>query len=384
LRIPTTALLALVAGVAGAQPSPPARELVELLRIDGSSQDWARVTSVRVAPGGQILVTEFPGSFIRVFSPGGELVRRLGREGQGPGEFVRLGGMGVIGDTIWAGDLSQRRLTMFDVTGKLLATILVDSAPGMAGIDMRKPGVVYSWSSPMALFPDGTLLVAPSAASHAIAAAGLDHRYPLWRTTRRGRVLDTVATVARGGATLEVVSGTRRTYTTNPFPARGHFAVSPDGRRLVIVEATYAGSDAGSYEVRLRDERRRQIYSTRFSGGAAPIPSRMIDSIVDVLTAGMGRGIQSPNAAQLIRESLAIPPVYPAVWGVMVGSDGGVWLKGGPDPAGVKWTVLDPRGIAVATIREPRNTRFIALDRGLWAIERDSSDVESIVRYRMR
>jgi hypothetical protein len=67
----------------------------------------------------------------------------------------------------------------------------------------------------------------------------------------------------------------------------------------------------------------------------------------------------------------------------LVASDGAVWLRGRDDSGGAAWTILDPRGEAIAMVRESPRTRFIELDGGLWAIERDADDVESIIRYRV-
>jgi hypothetical protein len=84
-----------------------------------------------------------------------------------------------------------------------------------------------------------------------------------------------------------------------------------------------------------------------------------------------------------VREALYVPPSYPPVTRALVANDGSIWLRGRDDPAGAMWTILDSTGNPAAQVREPPRTRFLDLDGGLWAVERDADDVESIVRFRI-
>ena len=370
------AVLSISAASAGAQSTPPIRSLVEELRIDGRIHEWTAVDEVRVGPGGHILVAERRDTTVRVFSPAGQLVRSIGRRGQGPGEFERIGGIGSIGDTIWAGDPTLRRLTYFDLAGNVLGTTRVDSAP------VIMPGVAtqsrFVWSPPRLLYPDGRALISPLTTTGPADTLGNVNLNPIWRTTRSGRVLDTVAILRRENAAIGMRStdGARTTVLLNPFPQRHQFGVSPDGRRFALASASYDGRDAWTYEVRLLGEERQTIYTRRFPFARVPVPARVVDSIVAAFAARL-------PAYQGFREALPVPPSYSPVTRLMVATDGAVWIRGRDEPAGALWTILDPRGEPVASVREPAGTRFIDLDRGLWAIERDADDVESIVRYRV-
>ena len=376
------ALLLLMAplSITKAQRSPPMRPLIEELRIDGKSHEWTRIGIVRVSPSGPILVGENRGTSIRVFSPSGQLVRSLGRRGQGPGEFQEVTTLGVLGDTIWAGDHTAARLTFFDLPGNVLGTTRMDSGPVL----VRDAGarVVQSprllWTAPRVIYPDGTALVTPLTTSGDADTLGNVSVYPFWRTTRRGRVLDTVLTVIRESPAVRVASadGSRHTFLANPFPQRQHAAASVDGRRLAVVDASYMGRDAWSYGVRAMDERGRQLYARRFPFSRAPVPTHVVDSIVGVMTTRF-------QAYTGIRQAIPVPASYPPVTRVLIATDGSVWLRGRDDPAGATWTILDPKGDPVAMVREPPRTRFIEVDGGVWATERDADDVESIIRYRI-
>lgn len=106
--------------------------IVEQLRI-GSVSDpdvgFTRVDEVDVDSDGQIFVFETRPPEIRVYSASGELVRRIGRQGRGPGELQgpRFS-FGVRSDTVWVIDPFARRITLFDRTGRLLSTGTIQDA----------------------------------------------------------------------------------------------------------------------------------------------------------------------------------------------------------------------------------------------------------------
>ncbi len=363
-----------------AQPAAPMRPLIEELRIDGKSHDWKEVGAVRVGPGGHVLVGERLGKSIRVFSPDGQLVRTLGRRGQGPGEFSGADDFGVLGDTIWVGDRALARLTFFDPSGTLLGTTRMDS--GFMPVRDANGKIVHrprlQAAAPVALYRDGTALVPPLMFPDDADTLGHISVYPYWRTTWSGRVIDTVIAVVVESPLVRITArdGSRRNFLPNSFPQRAHAAASADGRRLAVVEASFSGRDAWSYGVRLVDETRRELYARRFPFMRAPVSRQVVDSLVEVMT-------ERYKNYTGIREAMPVPPSHSPVTKVLVAKDGSVWLRGRADPAGASWTILDPKGNAVALIREPANTRFVEIDGGLWAIERDADDVESIIRYRV-
>lgn len=71
---------------------------------------------------GDIVVADWRTPFLRVFDQKGRLLRKLGREGAGPGEFRSVYSLLVIGDTLAAYDWSTLRLTRYLPSGRLLGT----------------------------------------------------------------------------------------------------------------------------------------------------------------------------------------------------------------------------------------------------------------------
>lgn len=362
------------------QPAPPLRPLVEELRIDGKLHEWKAIESMRMGPAGHLLVKEELGKSLRVFSPTGALVRTLGQRGQGPGEFINVDGFGLLGDTIWVSDGASVRITYFDLSGKLLGTLRADSGVMPMRDSAGRVVQVARMQSKgaVALHGDGTALVIPLMFPGDADTLGVTKMYPWWLTTRRGQVLDTVLTVALESQLVRITSadGTRRNFLWNPLPQRQTAAASVGGRRLALIDASYTGRDAWTYTVRVSDQLGRTLYTRRFPFSRAPIPARVVDSVGTELVARYRNYVR-------VRESLFVPASYPPVTRALVAKDGSVWLRGRDEPGGAMWTVLDPTGNPTALVREPARTRFIELDDGLWAVERDDDDVESIVRYRL-
>ncbi len=122
-------------------------ELVEDLVIGGDSGDpnmaFYRPIAVVAADNGNIFVVESGARRVQMFSPEGEFLKTLGKEGQGPGEFQRPMQATIAGD----------RLVVFDGLGRRLSIWTDD---GEHVVDQGLP--VTSMPSRLAGLPDGRLV----------------------------------------------------------------------------------------------------------------------------------------------------------------------------------------------------------------------------------
>jgi hypothetical protein len=89
---------------------------------DDENYSLSMVADLIVDPLGRIHVSEERPPEVRVYEPGGAFVRTLGRRGEGPGEFLTAGGLGWLGDTLWAHDGANLRVTLFDTSGVFLGS----------------------------------------------------------------------------------------------------------------------------------------------------------------------------------------------------------------------------------------------------------------------
>ena len=133
--------------------------VVEELRIGsvlGDCDVFGDVISLAVDDVGSIYVADLQANAIRVFSPQGECLRTLGREGSGPGEFAMLAGIAWSSHSLWAIDALAHRLTVFDSAGAVRSSLSLGSAmrarfPWPIWIDDE--GRVHRWAVPSATLP---------------------------------------------------------------------------------------------------------------------------------------------------------------------------------------------------------------------------------------
>lgn len=103
---------------------PEDRRLVEVLRIGSAEDDaygFSRIMGLTVDASSRIWVLDGQTRTLRVFDDSGALVRTIGREGQGPGEFRAPAAL-FPGDEgrVWAVDMGNQRYTAFDSGGAVV------------------------------------------------------------------------------------------------------------------------------------------------------------------------------------------------------------------------------------------------------------------------
>jgi 6-bladed beta-propeller protein len=96
--------------------------LVETARFqgeDGTPAELGQPESIAVDGAGRVYVVDGKPAAIKVFSADGQLIRTVGREGEGPGEF-RVGFIAVRGDRLVLHDPRIGRTSVYDTAGTFL------------------------------------------------------------------------------------------------------------------------------------------------------------------------------------------------------------------------------------------------------------------------
>jgi DNA-binding beta-propeller fold protein YncE len=84
-------------------------------------RQFANVTDLEVAPGGNLVVADSDNRRIQVFTPSGGFVRAFGSVGTGPGQFFQARGTAIRGDgTIFVVDSGNARVEVFTAAGVYL------------------------------------------------------------------------------------------------------------------------------------------------------------------------------------------------------------------------------------------------------------------------
>ncbi len=381
-------------GIPGIQESLldglPVLTVTEDLRI-GSVEDpdygFSRIRGVEVDRDGRLFVGESLVGEIRVFDSDGTLLRRIGRKGEGPGEFQQLFQWGVVGDTVWVTDFFLRRITLFERAGTLLSTGIWEgvtvphgtsgSASSVGPYSMRVDGLFRGEITEVAQRMGG----APSEDSLRVPEVLFD---------ASGVVVDTVGwdvfpPPAESRAT-RVSVGSRNYPVPRPptgtvprlgFPAGEwivdrHPAQADSLSNLKITRLGLMGDTIVSREYRYQPRR---------------YPDVILDSIAMryVSARPSARGTDPDRVRQAIRDAMDFPDFQPPVLEGVAGSDGTLWLRR-EDLGGrlSRWLVIGPDGTPRGHVEIPRHSTVSWVGEGVFVVvEKDEFDVPWVVRFRI-
>ena len=325
---------------------------------DGTNQSTLpaliQVRGATVLPDGRIAVLAAGTWQVLFYDAGGRFQHAAGRNGRGPGEYLRPSWLGPGGgDTLFVWDADQRRLTVLDGTGTLLTTQKVDGAAEHPDIGGR--------------FGDGSYMLRP----------GMMVFYPRTSEVLRlpetyGRhelATGTTTLLAAGESREEALSETSGRYSL-PFGKTTVVAVSRD--HLILV-------DTGEPELRFHDLDGQVRRIVRWTSPPIPVTAQDRADYVAYYAAEAPRFAPPPDA-EFARER-------PLLTSIITDQAGWVWVKkysgGWEEPS--PWLVFDQDGILRCEVAPP--ARIAALEIGndyLLSLMRDSTGEETVMRWELR
>ena len=371
--------------------------------FDDPDIGFSRVAGVDVDRDGNIYVLEASVPEIRVYSPDGVLLRRIGRRGAGPGEFERAPRFGVVGDTVWAVAQRPDRITLFDRDGTVLSarrtqSVAVPLPRGYGHIlpwIMRPDGkfmghfgrVRVGRNPPTGVQPTDSipvpfvLFAATGAVTDTIGWAGRppprmwrppaedDYRLEFigrhivpWPPTTNPRWLP----LADGYALVEAPPAETQeggVFTVTRFGLSGDTVYT---RTLHYRPIRYSAADLDSIAARAaRGERGGGV---PYNPAGSPVPSDW-----EAIARRLRNAMKFPEFKQLIEDA----------W---LAQDESIWLRllSGDDST-ARWVLLDAQGHPRGQLELPSHLR-IRWNRGdtFWAVEPDEYDVPWVVRFEIQ
>lgn len=333
-----------------------------------SNQLFQALAATRLSDG-RVVVANSGTHELRFYGPDGRHLLSAGRQGDGPGEFRHLGWVGrLAGDTLAAWDDVQGRLSVFDPRGRFARAFTPRDLPG---VFPRLHGA----------FADGSLVL----------ATGMD----LARLPAAGQVWRDSALFVRVGHAGERLGDLGRFPGTEQFAAlppggRGNFIVNtrPFARRTVTAvrgDRLYVGT-GHRYEVAVYDASGKLEGVIRKEHRSLPVTSKDREDYQASLV-NLG-GEQARRDEERMRESAPYPDVMPPYTGLRVDPDGYVWVEEAVRPgergAGVPWSVFDPEGRLLGSLRIPPALYVLEIGRDyVLGRARDDNDVEHLRLYRL-
>ena len=360
-------------------------EACEVRRLGGGIDvpDWQafrREPVLELDRAGRLHVRQVGEPMVTVLDSTGSFLRYVGREGQGPGEFTVVAGMGFAGDTLWLYDFPGTRTSFFDTAGVHLRTEVTASAYPVTAMARD-----YSWSThPLA---GGYALFIPPAES--------EERYV--RTTvpmmvgRRDRAdRDTLMSVTQYPGMRVAGVGY---FRYEPVPVPPLWAIVPSG--IGIATADWNRQEPDVIAVRRYGSSGSLIAEKVIPTEAVAIAPELRRSII-------GRGMEMasgpynaarrggenvpPDLRAAVAEGLGLPDYHAPVAAIFATHDGNVWLHEarGASTNGGDWIVMDSDLQLAFRILPPSGVTFQAAREGwAWGTGTGDLDIPYIALFRL-
>jgi 6-bladed beta-propeller len=366
---------ALLANVSPARGQTPLWSITTELRIGGAEDEqnpFTRISSLAVGRDGSMYVADEMQAAVSVYDAGGRLLRRIGRKGNGPGEFMWLGLVGLKGDSIWTYDGQQRRLTLFESNGRVATTISHAE---------QRPDPRFSRVEPGALLADGSVFGIPNDGGPDSA------REPMVRMQRSAESRELLGYLDRRDGPSMVVSGSgvREMRMQRPVSSESLWDVSPSGDAILVVDRPQPTAPGTSqFRVTRLNVRGDTVYSRLYRYAVQPLSRERRDEWTSWAKSNR-LFTQYGVSADDVPRAMRIPDYLPPITKVVAGRDGTVWLRREETGADtVSWMVLDANGMTIGALRLPAKLEVHQADRrNVWGVMKDESDVPQILRYRV-
>ncbi len=381
MSVDTTADSILVT-VNGNLPAEQVRHLVPEVQIAPGIDDTTLFTSVwefDVDRAGRFWVFDNSSRSIFQFAPDGSLIRRIGREGAGPGEFRQNGGMVTLADDGLAQwDSRNARISLFDSAGVFQRSMPVPGGFSTSNglytdhsgqLYLRRPvtdpreGEILGRMGLVALGPDGAF-------TDSLVPPDLD-------------VPREVYVAQQEGGRSSMSSRYAPTYHWAWLPG-GEFVVAHGGRyemivvrkggRPVVIHRTLAAvpvdpEERGEEEASITYSMRQTEPGWRWNG--PPLPTAKAP-LVGLATDRDGRiWAQVAVASERVPESEIVPP-----------GDSLQPMNHFRMP--VVYEVFSSDGRFLARVAMPSGARLVdASGDEVWVLGRDEDDLPAVSRYRI-
>ena len=330
------------------------------VRPIASSSDSALLTSVvdaEVGSDGTVYVADGGDGGVIALSPTGAVLRSIGRQGDGPGEYRAVTTLQLLrGDSVLVYDRVHSRITIFPPdSGAPVWTqhLSLPGAPAPYWAVRTEEGdaIVAAYRRPSR--PDEDPTVAASA------------RDVLRVFDSGGHLIRDSLLLLNPRQALVVRSPGNISRIDHPIGRRSILRVA--GGKLFSV-----WTDSAAVEVHTLDGRREGRFAVHVP--AVPVTSTEMDSVLSGLR---------PVFHSAFRESA--PETWPPVRGLVADDASRIWLGlatrlGSPG----EWAAFDSSGAYLGSITLPWNAELKAVrDDHAYAVQKDEFDVPRIVAYRI-
>jgi hypothetical protein len=326
--------------------------------------EFTDVESIDVDSRGNLYVADAVN--VAVLSSDGRPLRRVGREGKGPGEFERVSAVRVLpGDSLFAFDAAAARVTVFGPASERPAHTVNLSTAGLFSPYQVVP------------LPDGALL-AVFRAAYGVGADG----------GRRGQRLETIrllnpdASLRRDSVltfpeyqAVQVAQGNVQGALFSPFARQ--MLVAVDGDRVY-------SAWSGDWRIEVHSVTGEDLGTIHPAGQPQPRPvtGAEMDSVVSAMKAEL------PFSRETIRRAMeaAGNRTWPLLQAILVDDAGTVWLAvAGQRGEPTHWVGVDQRGRRVGAFDLSERVKLHLIRGGAaYGVSLDDDDAPHVVIFDLK
>jgi 6-bladed beta-propeller protein len=349
-----------------AAPRREVSKALDLGAFDDPVLGFSRVSDVAVGRDGAVYVVQPMEGEVTVLSQSGELVRRVGRRGQGPGEFVSPGAIGWRGDELWILDVGSKRVSYFS------GDELIDTHSYFAVV----LGPRETLTSQMPLQAQRFLGILSRRPDRGRGTR--DNSAPLIALDAQGKVVDTLGVLQESYPLRLQIGLTSTSPLFHDFPL---FRVSRTGDAIVIVDRPFAEGSQNSIRLTKISARGDTVLTRDLTSPAIRLSDKMWR---DRLALRESILENSTISTKEYLEASRRPRAIAGVSGMVLGRDGWVWLAreqmlGAPHRT---WVALDSYGIPQFAVDLPSDLRlYHALPGEVWGVQPDEYDIPHVQRW---
>ena len=404
----------------GGSAASGARTLVQELAIGSvdapePQYSFGQITDLDVGAGGEIYAADQMAAALRAYDSTGRFVRTIGRKGGGPGEYERVNGMVVLPNgNVAVSD--YRRMTIFSASGEVVTSWRTYTGDGgsIGGVLMTDTaGLIYTedvigrrparGATPRRMDDEegrsGVIRWRPDGSR----ADSLEPPIERWQGAR--------LTAERPGIreSRSIPFAPTTTWTWSPL---AYFVSANTGQYAITLHRTEGplrierdlppvpieSDERANHEESVTEGMRRLDPTWRWNGPPIPETKPFISGLRVGHDGRVWVSVAQPSVRLTDAEGAALAPNEEWGEGVAIGTTAftvrpgespGDFLRSRPtvEPrwrAPVAYDVFDPDGTFLGRVAmPPRTTLSVMRGDHVWAITRDSLDVEQITRWQV-
>jgi hypothetical protein len=290
----------------------------------------------------------------------------------------------MSGDTAWAYDARQRRVTLFNNAARVIRTT------ALSVLDQKN---LVSFT-PIAFWPDGRVLGALVTGSSVQFTEADGDKANFWTPT------DSAIVVVRADGTVErrimpmpdnrrlavAAAPGRYNAAAVPFAGAPMRAMAPRSDRLLYVTHTVTGPGTGRYRIQVMSPRGDTLVAREYSFTSPVVTKQRADSAYEASQKSLTTNTQRDASVitqllKTIREN--IPQAEAPFTDALLGADGTIWLRL-PSRTEQSYLIYDERGSALGKVTLPGGRLMVprvVSRETVWATQRDPDGFIDVIRF---